>query len=175
MSQGDTSGIFQFESTGITNLICKFNPKSFEDITAINALYRPGPMQMLDEFISRKHGRSKINYLFKELEPILNETYGIIVYQEQVQLIAAKIANYSLGEADILRRAMGKKKLEEMAQQKARFLRGAVEANGYNSKKAEELFLLMAKFAEYGFNKSHACSLLCVSCSDSLVEVLLSS
>ena len=156
MSQGDTSGIFQFESTGITNLICKFNPKSFEDITAINALYRPGPMQMLDEFISRKHGHSKINYLFKELEPILKETYGIIVYQEQVQLIAAKIANYSLGEADILRRAMGKKKLEEMAQQKARFLNGAIEVNKYNSKKAEELFLLMAKFAEYGFNKSHA-------------------
>ena len=156
MSQGDTSGIFQFESTGITSLICKFNPKSFEDITAINALYRPGPMQMLDEFISRKHGRSKINYLFKELEPILKETYGIIVYQEQVQLIAAKIANYSLGEADILRRAMGKKKPEEMAQQKARFLKGAIEVNKYNSKKAEELFLLMAKFAEYGFNKSHA-------------------
>ena len=156
MSGGDTSGIFQFESAGITNLICKFNPKSFEDITAINALYRPGPMQMLDEFIDRKHGRAKINYLFKELEPILKETYGIIVYQEQVQLIAAKMANYSLGEADILRRAMGKKKLEEMAQQKARFLKGTVEVNGYDSKKAEELFLLMAKFAEYGFNKSHA-------------------
>ena len=156
MSRGDTSGIFQFESTGITNLICKFNPKSFEDITAINALYRPGPMQMLDEFIARKHGHSKINYLFKELEPILKETYGIIVYQEQVQLIAAKIANYSLSEADILRRAMGKKKPEEMAQQKVRFLKGAVKSNGYNSKKAEELFLLMAKFAEYGFNKSHA-------------------
>ena len=124
MSQGDTSGIFQFESTGITNLICKFHPKSFEDITAINALYRPGPMQMLDEFIDRKYGRAKINYLFKELEPILKETYGIIVYQEQVQLIAAKIANYSLSEADILRRAMGKKKPEEMAQQKARFFKG---------------------------------------------------
>ena len=156
MSRGDTSGIFQFESTGITNLICKFNPKSFEDITAINALYRPGPMQMLDEFIARKYGHSRINYLFKELEPILKETYGIIVYQEQVQLIAAKIANYSLGEADILRRAMGKKKPKEMDQQKARFLKGAVEVNKYNPKKAEELFLLMAKFAEYGFNKSHA-------------------
>ena len=156
MSRGDTSGVFQFESAGITNLICKFNPKSFEDITAINALYRPGPMQMLDEFIARKHGRSKIHYLFKELEPILKETYGIIVYQEQVQLIAAKIANYSLSEADILRRAMGKKKPEEMAQQKARFLKGAIEVNKYGAKKAEDLFLLMAKFAEYGFNKSHA-------------------
>ena len=156
MSYGDTSGVFQFESAGITELIRKFNPKSFEDITAINALYRPGPMQMLDEFIARKHGHSKINYLFKELEPILKETYGIIVYQEQVQLIAAQIANYSLSEADILRRAMGKKNLKEMAQQKARFLKGAIEVNGYNSKKAEELFLLMAKFAEYGFNKSHA-------------------
>ena len=121
MSQGDTSGVFQFESTGITNLICKFNPKSFEDITAINALYRPGPMQMLDEFISRKHGRSKINYLFKELEPILKETYGIIVYQEQVQLIAATIANYSLGEADILRRAMGKRNLKRWLNKKLVF------------------------------------------------------
>ncbi len=156
MSSGDTSGVFQFESAGITDLICKFRPKSFEDITAINALYRPGPMQMLDEFIARKHGQSKIQYLFKELEPILKETYGIIVYQEQVQLIAARIANYSLGEADILRRAMGKKNVQEMAQQKARFLKGAVEENKYPLKKAEELFLLMAKFAEYGFNKSHA-------------------
>ena len=156
MSSGDTSGVFQFESTGITDLICKFNPKSFEDITAINALYRPGPMQMLDEFIARKHGQSKIQYLFKELEPILKETYGIIVYQEQVQLIAARIANYSLGEADILRRAMGKKNVQEMAQQKARFLKGAVEENKYPAQKADELFLLMARFAEYGFNKSHA-------------------
>lgn len=156
MSSGDTSGVFQFESAGITDLIRKMEPKSFDDITAINALYRPGPMQMLDEFIARKHGRSKIQYLFKELEPILKETYGIIVYQEQVQLIAAKIANYSLAEADILRRAMGKKNLKEMAQQKKRFLKGAVEENKYDPKKAEELFLLMAKFAEYGFNKSHA-------------------
>ncbi len=155
MSSGDTPGVFQFEGGGITDLIRNVKPTCFEDITAINALYRPGPMQMLDEYTSRKHGKSKVKYLFPELEEILQETYGIIVYQEQVQLIAAKIANYSLGEADILRRAMGKKKPEEMAKQKVRFLKGA-EENGFDRKKSEELFELMAKFAEYGFNKSHA-------------------
>ncbi|HEX4922690.1 MAG TPA: DNA polymerase III subunit alpha [Bdellovibrionales bacterium] len=155
MSRGDTAGIFQFEGEGISDLIRRFQPTCFEDITAINALYRPGPMQMLDEYIARKHGRTKITYLFPELEPILKETYGIIVYQEQVQLIAARIASYSLGEADLLRRAMGKKIASEMAAQRNRFMEGA-KKNGFNEKKSEELFDLMAKFAEYGFNKSHA-------------------
>jgi len=155
MSRGDTLGIFQFEGEGISELIRKVQPTSFGDITAINALYRPGPMQMLDEYIGRKHGRIKVKYLFDELEEVLKETYGIIVYQEQVQLIAAKIASYSLGEADMLRRAMGKKIASEMEQQKGRFLEGA-EKNNFDKKKATELFDLMAKFAEYGFNKSHA-------------------
>ncbi|MCB0394688.1 MAG: DNA polymerase III subunit alpha, partial [Bdellovibrionales bacterium] len=155
MSEGDTVGVFQFEGSGITDLIRKVKPTCFEDITAINALYRPGPMQMLDEYTARKHGTSKITYLFNDLEDILKETYGIIVYQEQVQLIAAKIASYSLGEADILRRAMGKKIPEEMAKQRSRFLDGA-NKNGFDAKKSEELFDLMDRFAAYGFNKSHA-------------------
>lgn len=155
MCKGDTAGIFQFESEGITDLIRKVQPNCFEDIVAINALYRPGPMDMIPDYLERKQGRKKVEYIFAELESILKETYGIVVYQEQVQLIAARIANYSLGEADILRRAMGKKNAEEMAQQKSRFLDGAKQ-NGHDLKKAEELFDLMAKFAEYGFNKSHA-------------------
>lgn len=155
MCKGDTAGIFQFESEGITDLICKVQPSTFEDLVAINALYRPGPMDMIPDYLERKHGRKKVEYIFAELEPILKETYGIIVYQEQVQLIAARIANYSLGEADILRRAMGKKDATEMATQKSRFLDGA-KKNGHDVKKSEELFDLMAKFAEYGFNKSHA-------------------
>lgn len=155
MSEGNTAGIFQFEGDGISDLITKVRPSSFQDITAINALYRPGPMQMLDEYIGRKHGTIKVEYLFPELEEVLKETYGIIVYQEQVQLIAAKIASYSLGEADVLRRAMGKKIPEEMAKQKTRFLEGAAK-NNFDAKKSEELFDQMAKFAEYGFNKSHA-------------------
>src|ERR1035438_3034257 len=155
LSHGDTAGVFQFEGDGISDLIRKFKPNCFEDITAINALYRPGPMNMLDEYVARKHGKIKVTYLFSELEEILKETYGIIVYQEQVQLIAAKLANYSLGEADLLRRAMGKKKPEEMAKQRQRFLKGCAD-NNLDPKKAADLFDLMAKFAEYGFNKSHA-------------------
>jgi DNA polymerase-3 subunit alpha len=155
MSRGDTAGIFQFEGDGISDLIRKVQPDRFEDITAINALYRPGPMEQLDEYVGRKLGRIKVKYLFDELEEILKETYGITVYQEQVQLIAARIGNYSLGEADLLRRAMGKKIPEEMAKQRQRFLKGAKE-NNHDPKKAEELFDLMEKFAGYGFNKSHA-------------------
>lgn len=155
MTRGDTAGVFQFEGSGMTETLKKVKPTCFEDIQAVNALYRPGPMDMIPEYIARKHGQVKVTYLFPELEDILKETYGIIVYQEQVQLIASKIASYSLGEADLLRRAMGKKIKEEMDQQRARFLDGAIK-NGYDPKKSEELFDLMAKFAEYGFNKSHA-------------------
>ena len=162
MCAGDTPGIFQFEGGGITEFIKRSRPNSFADITAITALYRPGPMQFLDEYNGRKHGNIEIKYLFPELEPILSETYGIIVYQEHVQLIAAKIANYSLGEADMLRRAMGKKKPEEMAKQKIRFLAGAKE-NGFDQTKAEELFDQMAQFAQYGFNKSHAAAYCVIS------------
>lgn len=155
ISKGDTAGVFQFEGSGITEVIKRVKPTCFEDIVAVNALFRPGPMQMIDEFIARKHGLSEVKYNFSELEEILNETYGIIVYQEQVQLIASRIANYSLGEADLLRRAMGKKIQAEMDEQRQRFLSGALK-NNHDVKKSEELFDLMAKFAEYGFNKSHA-------------------
>lgn len=155
MCKGDTPGVFQFEGDGITDTIKKIKPNCFEDIVAINALYRPGPMDMIPEYTERKHGKKKVAYSFPQLESILKETYGIIVYQEQVQLIAANIASYSLGEADMLRRAMGKKIPEEMAAQRQRFMKGA-ESNNHDMKKAGELFDLMAKFAEYGFNKSHA-------------------
>ena len=155
MCEGDTNGIFQFEGDGITGMLIKQKPDCFEDIVAATALYRPGPMAMIPDYLDRKHGVKKVKYLFKELEPILRETFGIVVYQEHVQLIAAKIANYTLGEADILRRAMGKKNIEEMELQKVRFLDGA-KSNGFDPKDAEELFDTMAEFAKYGFNKSHA-------------------
>ncbi len=155
MCRGDTGGIFQFEGEGITDLIRKARPNCFEDIVAINALFRPGPMDMIPSYLERKHGLVKPDYVFPELESILKETFGIIVYQEQVQLVAAKIASYSLGEADLLRRAMGKKIPEEMAKQKSRFLEGAAK-NSFDLKKAGELFDQMAEFAKYGFNKSHA-------------------
>ena len=155
MRKGDTKGVFQFEGEGITDLIIKAKPSCFEDIVAINALFRPGPMNMIPSYLDRKKGRVRVEYLFPELESILKETYGIIVYQEQVLLIAAKIAGYSYGEADILRRAMGEKKPSVMKKQKSRFISGANE-NQYDLRKAEQLFDLMAKFANYGFNKSHA-------------------
>lgn len=155
MSSGDSAGVFQFEGDGITDALKKIKPTCFEDIMAINALYRPGPMDMIPEYTKRKHGESKVEYLFPELEEILKETYGIIIYQEQVQLIASKIASYSLGEADLLRRAMGKKIAEEMAKQKDRFVSGAIK-NGFDKTKSEQLFELMAEFANYGFNKSHS-------------------
>ena len=155
MSRGDSAGVFQFEGDGITNALKKIKPTCFEDIMAINALYRPGPMEMIPEYTKRKHGESKVEYIFSELEDILKETYGVIIYQEQVQLIASVIASYSLGEADLLRRAMGKKIAKEMDQQRERFLKGA-EKNGYDKIRSEKLFNLMAEFAKYGFNKSHS-------------------
>ena len=159
---GDTNGVFQFEGDGITEATKKIKPSCFGDIVAITSLYRPGPMEMIPEYTRRKHGESEITYIFPELEEILSETYGIIIYQEHVQLIAAKIASYSLGEADMLRRAMGKKIAEEMAKQKTRFLEGAAK-NGYDKNKAAELFGLMEEFAKYGFNKSHAAAYCVVS------------
>ncbi len=154
---GKTSGVFQLESDGLKEVLRKLQPEKFEDIIAVNALYRPGPLGsgMVDDFIERKHGRQKITYLFAELEPILKETYGVIVYQEQVMKIASTIAGYSLGESDILRRAMGKKKIEVMAEQRELFIKRAQERT-FDQKKAGELFDLMAYFAGYGFNKSHS-------------------
>ena len=155
--KGLTSGVFQFESRGMRDVLRRYQPSSIEDLTALNALYRPGPIQggMIDDFIDRKHGRKKIEYELPELQQILQETLGVIVYQEQVMQIANRLAGYSLGEADLLRRAMGKKKPEEMAQQRERFIEGAAQRK-YPPKKIEKIFDLMAQFAGYGFNKSHS-------------------
>jgi DNA polymerase III subunit alpha len=155
--KGLTSGVFQFESRGMRDVLRRYQPNSIEDLTALNALYRPGPIQggMIDDFIDRKHGRKKIEYELQELQEILKETLGVIVYQEQVMQIANRLAGYSLGEADLLRRAMGKKKPEEMAQQRERFIEGATQRK-YPPKKIEKIFDLMAQFAGYGFNKSHS-------------------
>lgn len=157
LCRGGTSGVFQLESNGLKDVLRRLQPEKFEDIIAVNALYRPGPLNsgMVDDFIARRHGKQEIKYVFKELEPILAETYGVIVYQEQVMHIASAIAGFSLGEADLLRRAMGKKKADEMAKQKEIFVTRAV-ARSFDEKKASELFDLMAYFAGYGFNKSHS-------------------
>ncbi|HSC25490.1 MAG TPA: DNA polymerase III subunit alpha [Candidatus Babeliales bacterium] len=155
--EGKTSGVFQLESSGLKEVLRKLKPDKFEDIIAVNALYRPGPLGsgMVDDFIERRHGRQAIKYLFPELEAILAETFGVVVYQEQVIKIASAIGGYSLGEADILRRAMGKKKVEVMAEQGAIFVEKAI-VRGFDGKKAQELFDLLAYFAGYGFNKSHS-------------------
>jgi DNA polymerase-3 subunit alpha len=157
LSAGETTGVFQLESSGMKELLIKLKPSCFEDIIAICALYRPGPLGsgMVDDFIQRKHGKKAITYDFPQLEPILKDTYGVIVYQEQVMLIAQVLGGYSLGGADLLRRAMGKKKAEEMAKERAKFVAGARE-NKLDPRKAEGVFDLMEKFAAYGFNKSHS-------------------
>jgi DNA polymerase-3 subunit alpha len=152
-----TSGVFQFESGGMRDVLRRYKPETVEDLTALNALYRPGPIQggMIDDFIERKWGRRKVEYMLPQLEGILKETLGVIVYQEQVMQIANIVASYSLGEADLLRRAMGKKNAEEMAKQRERFMSGAA-ALGHPKDIAGELFDQMEKFAGYGFNKSHS-------------------
>ena len=157
LSEGLTSGVFQFESKGMRDICRRYKPERLEDLCALNALYRPGPIQggMIPDFIDRKHGRKPVTYLLPEIEPLLKETYGVIVYQEQVMQIANLVAGYSLGEADLLRRAMGKKKAKEMAEQRAKFLGGASE-RGFPESVASKLFDLMEQFAGYGFNKSHS-------------------
>ena len=157
LSSGHTRGVFQIESSGMKDLLMRLQPSSFEDIIAVLALYRPGPLDsgMVDEFIKRKHGQRRIEYPLPELKEILKDTYGLFVYQEQIMKTASVLADYSLGEADLLRRAMGKKKPEEMKAQRERFLEGA-KKKGVSKKKAEEIFDAMEKFAEYSFNKSHS-------------------
>ncbi|HZD76250.1 MAG TPA: DNA polymerase III subunit alpha, partial [Acidobacteriaceae bacterium] len=152
-----TSGVFQFESGGMRDVLRRYRPTTVEDLTALNALYRPGPIQggMIDDFIHRKWGREKVEYPLPELEALLKETLGVIVYQEQVMQIANVLAGYSLGEADMLRRAMGKKNAEEMAKQRERFATGAAK-NKHPKDKATYIFDQMEKFAGYGFNKSHS-------------------
>jgi DNA polymerase-3 subunit alpha len=164
LSRGETAGVFQFESSGMRDIMIKMKPQCFEDLIALGALYRPGPLQsgMVDVFIKRKKGATKISYELPQLEPILKDTYGVIVYQEQVMQISRTLAGYSLGQADLLRRAMGKKDPEVMAKEKVPFLEGA-KKQGINVKKAEAIFDLMAKFAEYGFNKSHSAAYALIS------------
>ncbi len=152
LSEANTSGVFQLESPGMREALRKLRPERLEDVIAIVALYRPGPMDLIPEFINRKHGRSKIAYDHPAMEKHLRETYGIMVYQEQVMQIAGEMAGFSMGEADILRRAMGKKDREMMATQRAKFIAGC-KANRIDEKKAEKVFDLMEKFAGYGFNK----------------------
>jgi DNA polymerase-3 subunit alpha len=155
--KGHTSGVFQFESPGMRDILRRYQPQRVEDLCALNALYRPGPIQggMIDDFIDRKHGRKRVTYDLPELKEVLEETLGVIVYQEQVMQISNRLAGYSLGDADLLRRAMGKKKAEEMAKQRDRFIRGARE-RGFPQNKIEKIFDLMEQFAGYGFNKSHS-------------------
>ena len=152
---GDTTAVFQFESRGMRDLLKRARPDRFEDLIALVALYRPGPMDLIPDFVDRKHGRQRVEYLDPRLETILGPTYGVMVYQEQVMQIAQVIGAYTLGGADLLRRAMGKKLPEEMAQHRSIFVAGATK-NGVNERRANELFSLMEKFAGYGFNKSHA-------------------
>jgi DNA polymerase-3 subunit alpha len=152
---GRTSGLFQFESDGMRDILKRFKPDRLEHLTALNALYRPGPMAMIDDVVKRRHGQTKVTYDHPLLEPILSETYGVMVYQEQVMQIASALAGYTLGEADILRKAMGKKKADVMATQKDKFLKGSV-ARGVPEKKASKIWDHMEQFAGYGFNKSHS-------------------
>ena len=164
LKTGNTTAVFQLESHGMQELIRKLLPDNFDDITALVALFRPGPLQsgMVDDFINRKHGRAQVEYPHPDLEPILKPTYGVILYQEQVMQIAQVLAGYTLGGADLLRRAMGKKKAEEMAKQREIFLRGSLE-RGVEEETATYIFDLMEKFAGYGFNKSHSAAYALVS------------
>ncbi len=150
-----TSGVFQFESPGMRDILRRYKPDTVEELTQLNALFRPGPMAMIDDFIERKWGRRKVEYTLPPLEAILKDSLGVIVYQEQVMRIAQVLESFSLGEADLLRRAMGKKDSKAMAKQRERFLSGAA-AQGYAKAPVEEISSNMAKFSEDGFNKSHS-------------------
>ena len=155
LSSGETMGIFQLESSGMREVLKQLKPNKFEDIIALVALYRPGPMQNIPTYIARKHGKEQPDYLHEKLKNILKETYGVIIYQEQVMQIAQALSNFSASKADILRKAMGKKKSAEMDRQKKDFIDGAV-TNGISKEQAVYIFQLVEKFAQYGFNKSHA-------------------
>jgi DNA polymerase-3 subunit alpha len=155
LSRGETTGIFQLESEGMRKVLTRLEPSRFEDIVAVNALYRPGPMENIPLFIDRKHGRQPIDYYHKDLEDILGNTYGVIVYQEQIMHIASKMAGFSLGEADLLRRAVSKKKKEVLDQEREHFVNGALR-KGYDLQTANIIYDLIVRFANYGFNRSHA-------------------
>jgi DNA polymerase III subunit alpha len=156
-ADGLLNAVFQFESSGMVEICRKLKPESLEDLSALNALYRPGPLDggMVDDYIERRHGRRKVQYIIPQMKENLENTYGILVYQEQIMQLAQNLAGYSLGEADLMRRAMGKKKKEEMAKHEEKFVSGAV-ARGIQEDKARRIFTLMAQFADYGFNRSHS-------------------
>lgn len=184
LNRGDTVGVFQLESGGMRDLVRRIGVNGIEDIIALIALYRPGPMNMLPDYVDRKSGKSAPHYDHPLLEPILKETYGVMVYQEQVQKAANVLAGYSLGEADILRRAMGKKKAEVMEQQRAKFVKGAADTNKIDAGLAGRVFDTMAKFAGYGFNKAHSAGYAIISyqtaylkanCAEEFMSALLSS
>ena len=155
ISSGQTTGVFQLESEGMRNVLKRLQPNRFEDIVAVNALYRPGPMENIPHFIDRKHGREKVVYPHPNLEPILENTYGVIVYQEQIIQIAATMAGFTLGEADLLRRAVSKKQKEVLDKERSHFISGA-EQKGYERGTANQIYDLIVRFANYGFNRSHA-------------------
>jgi DNA polymerase-3 subunit alpha len=157
LASGETTGVFQLESSGMKDLLVRIRPECFDDVIALVALYRPGPLEsgMVDDFVERKHGEKAVEYIVPQLEPILQETYGVIVYQEQVMKIAGDLANFSMADADDLRKAMGKKIPEIMAKHKEHFMQGAIE-NGISNDRAGKIFYLMEKFGGYGFNKSHS-------------------
>ncbi|WP_147675144.1 DNA polymerase III subunit alpha [Numidum massiliense] len=155
LARGDTTGVFQLESAGMRRVLRELQPTRFEDVIAVLALYRPGPMEHIGEYIEARHGRREVTYLHPDLEPILNDTFGIIVYQEQIMQIAAKMAGFSLEEADLLRRAVGKKKHDVLAEQRERFVRGCVSQQ-YDAALGHQLYDLIVRFADYGFNRAHA-------------------
>ncbi|RDU36213.1 DNA polymerase III subunit alpha [Neobacillus piezotolerans] len=163
LAKGETTGIFQLESEGMRKVLTRLRPTRFDDIVAVNALYRPGPMENIPLFISRKHGGEKIVYPHIDLEPILENTYGVIVYQEQIMQIASTMAGFTLGEADLLRRAVAKKKKEELDREREHFVAGAVK-KGYGRSVADEVYDLIVRFANYGFNKSHSVAYSVISC-----------
>ena len=154
-SNANTSGVFQFESSGMKSFLKKLKPSNFDDLIAALALYRPGPMGNIDTYIERKYGREKIDYIDKSLEPILKETYGIIIYQEQIMQILSTMANYTFAESDLIRRAISKKKLNVIEEEKTKFITNSIK-NGYKKEIAVEVYDLIVKFANYGFNKSHS-------------------
>ncbi|MGC5324286.1 DNA polymerase III subunit alpha [Brevibacillus sp. SYSU BS000544] len=155
LSKGETTGVFQLESSGMRNVLRELKPTTIDDIIAVLALYRPGPMEIIPQYIQVKHGKQQVHYSHPELEPILRETYGFIIYQEQIMQISSRMAGFSLGEADILRRAVGKKKRDLLAEQRERFVQGSIR-QGYDEQLANETYDLIVRFADYGFPKAHA-------------------
>src|SRR5699024_396345 len=155
LQKGETNGIFQLESAGMQNVLIDLKPTTFEDIVAVNALYRPGPMEFIPLYIDRKHKKKPVHYIHEDLSPILEKTYGVLVYQEQIMQVVHKMAGFSYGEADLLRRAVSKKDKALLMENKQAFLAGC-EKNGYSKKITEELFDWIDRFANYGFNRSHA-------------------